>query len=253
MFFSARAQADYNIRQPGHPCLGRRRNIRPAAAGGCGTTAALLRGRCPLDRSQSSLPPRLLAPALCLRQSARIAGRAEARQRGGYGRAVGSSGKRLSSPARCYWPPGWVGAPTVHRSGTVRAIRAVNAPSPAGSGTVGARRAWENKRGRKAWPGGAAGKSMAERTPNRHAYRRGQLRHRRLFGLDGGIDLPRSALEGRFTQPPNFTFKPLAASYLAAMTMLTVRGSGAARGRDPCHPRHRKRGDRERSERWGRA
>ena len=67
---------------------------------------------------------------------------------------------------------------------------------------------------------------MAERTPDRHAYKRGRLRHRPLFGLDGGIDLPRSALEGRFTQPPNFTFKPLAASYRAAMTTLTVRGSG---------------------------
>ena len=48
---------------------------------------------------------------------------------------------------------------------------------------------------------------MAERTPSRHAYKRGQLRHRPLFGLDGWIDLPQSALEGRFTQPSNFTFR----------------------------------------------
>ena len=108
----------------------RHRGLSPPQYARCGgelrqgTTAALLRGRCPLDRSQSSLPLRLLAPALCLRQSARIAGRAEARQRGGYGRAVGSSGKRLSSPARCYCPRGWAGAPTVYRLGTVGAIGA---------------------------------------------------------------------------------------------------------------------------------
>ena len=94
----------------------------PCSGGDGGTTAALLRGRCPLDRSQSSLPPRLLAPALCLRQSARIAGRAEARQRGGYGRAVGSSGWGLSSPARCFQPHPLCRWPYTRGSRTIRPV-----------------------------------------------------------------------------------------------------------------------------------
>ena len=56
-------------------------------------------------------------------------------------------------------------------------------------------------------PARKARKSMAERTPSRHAYKRGQLRHRPLFGLAGWTYLSQSALEGRFTQPSNFTFR----------------------------------------------
>ena len=103
---------------------------------------------------------------------------------------------------------------------------------------------------------GTAGKSMAERTPNRHAYKRGRLRHRPLFGLDGGIDPPQSALEGRFAQPSNFTFRLAAGkAWLigTAAAIYALRRGRGSRGGDPCHPRQRKWGDRERSERWGRA